>query len=232
MKKLAIVGVVIILGIIAIVSLFFYFGMGTINTSIPVTTSNSNVTALLNEITTLQNEVNSLTNQNQQLQSNVTALLNEITTLQNEVNSLTNQNQQLQSNVTALLNEITTLQNEVNSLTNQNQQLQSIVNLQDTNTIANDYSVNQPAGQYSTISFTSNYAGYVTVNVLSSTTSKTTVTIVESTNNGQTITSQTYNVGTSGTVVFPVLPGNINIEIGNNNLINGASETVTITYTY
>ncbi|MCH1771537.1 MULTISPECIES: hypothetical protein [Metallosphaera] len=176
MKKSAIIGVVIILGIIVIVSLFFYFDVGKINTSIPVTTSNSNVTALLNEIATLKGEVN--------------------------------------------------------NLTSQNQQLQSIVNLQDTNTIVNDYSVNQPAGQYSTISFTSNYAGYVTVNVLSSTTSKTTVTIVESTNNGQTITSQTYNVGASGTVVFPVLPGNINIEIGNNNLINGASETVTITYTY
>ncbi|BFH74067.1 hypothetical protein SJAV_20110 [Sulfurisphaera javensis] len=143
--------------------------------------------------------------------SNTTVLLQEIASLKAQISNLTSENQALQS--------------EVNNL-------QSIVNLQNTRTIANDYTVNQPAGQYSTISFTANYAGYVTVNVLSSTTTKTTVTIVEYTNMGQTITSQTYNVGTSGTVVFPVLPGEIEVEVGNSNFFNGATETVTVTYTY
>jgi hypothetical protein len=33
-------------------------------------------------------------------------------------------------------------------------------------------------------------------------------------------------------VCFPVLPGTINVDVGNSNLMNGATHTVTIEYWY
>lgn len=124
------------------------------------------------------------------------------------------------------------LQNEVNTLQSELQQDQNIINLQESQIIENDYTVNQPASQYSGISFYAQYAGYVIVDVQSSTTTKTQVYIVENTNNAGQIVSQTYNIGSSGIVYFPVLPGQVTVYIGNSNFINGASETVTITYIY
>uniref|UniRef100_A0A2U9ILC8 Uncharacterized protein n=1 Tax=Acidianus sulfidivorans JP7 TaxID=619593 RepID=A0A2U9ILC8_9CREN len=108
---------------------------------------------------------------------------------------------------------------------------QNIVNLQSCEVITSNSSLSQPARQVSNISFQASYAGYVTVIVSSSTTSLTNVRIVEYTAEGQ-ISSEQYDIGSSGTVVFPVLPGTIVVEVGNYNLIQGATETVTVTYTY
>lgn len=74
------------------------------------------------------------------------------------------------------------------------------------------------------------YAGYVIVRVESSTTENTYVRAIWSScgvNYDQSIT-----VRARGVAVFPVLPGSIEIRVGNTNWFSGATETVTIIYFY
>jgi len=96
----------------------------------------------------------------------------------------------------------------------------------------NAQTVSQGAGGYTYWSFSTSYAGYVTVTVPSSTTSNTWVEIYGISSNGITYDSGQISVGYGGTVSYPVLPGTVQVDVGNNNLVNGATETVTITYTY
>ncbi|MFP3242744.1 MAG: hypothetical protein RXO53_06860 [Caldisphaera sp.] len=109
--------------------------------------------------------------------------------------------------------------------------LLSIVNLENSTTLANDQTVNEPAGQNSSLSYYISYAGYVEVEVLSSTTSNTYVE-VSGAYNGGSYSSGEISVGTGGTVLFPVLPGTVTITIGNTNVFSGATQTVTILYVY
>jgi predicted PurR-regulated permease PerM len=117
------------------------------------------------------------------------------------------------------------------SLQNQMSDLNSIINLQKSTVWVNDQTVSQPASSYTYWTVSADYAGYISVQVQTSTTTNTYVRVRWSAygvNYDQQIT-----VGTSGTAVFPVLPcSNIEIRVGNSNLVNGASETVTITYHY
>jgi len=124
------------------------------------------------------------------------------------------------------------LESEVQALQSEVQNLQNIVSLQDSDTLVQNQPVNEgPGGSYY-FSFTANYAGYVVIDVTSSTTSNTWVQIEVNNPSTGTIESQQYTVGYSGTVYFPVLPGTVTIYIGNSNLVNGASQTVSITYIY
>ena len=106
------------------------------------------------------------------------------------------------------------------------------MSLSQTETLVNSQEINQPPGYYTPYTFNISYAGYITVDVLSSTTSKTWVEIVGYSSNGISYSSGQINVGSSGIVSYPVLPGTVQVYIGNSNFFNGASETVTITYTY
>ena len=96
----------------------------------------------------------------------------------------------------------------------------------------NSQEINQPAESYTYYTFNISYAGYITVDVLSSTISNTWVEIIGYSSNGISYSSGQITVGSSGTVSYPVLPGTVQVEIGNPNFFGGASETVTITYTY
>ncbi|QXJ29552.1 Coiled-coil domain protein [Saccharolobus shibatae B12] len=138
----------------------------------------------------------------------------------------------LQNQVNTLQSQIASLQSQLQNYQSQLQNYQNIVNLQDSQTIVNNYAINEPASQYYGIPFNAQYAGYVIVNVQSSTTTKTQVYIVENTNNAGQIVSQTYSIGSGGVVYFPVLPGQVTVYIGNSDFFNGASQTVTITYVY
>ncbi|MEM4487479.1 MAG: hypothetical protein QXK88_01550 [Desulfurococcaceae archaeon] len=42
----------------------------------------------------------------------------------------------------------------------------------------------------------------------------------------------TWSVGSSGTVTAPVLPGSVLIQLGNNNILSGATMEVSIKYCY
>jgi hypothetical protein len=99
--------------------------------------------------------------------------------------------------------------------------------------LVNSAIVSQPADSYTYWSFnTSNvwYAGYLSVNVSSSTSINTYVQVIYSVHGVNY--DNTITVGASGTAVFPVLPASIEVRVGNTDLVNGATETVTITYYY
>ncbi len=111
----------------------------------------------------------------------------------------------------------------------------NIVNFADSAVWVNDQTISQPAGglgiSYTSWSESVTYAGYVSITVLSSTTAETYANVVYSAYGVNY--DNAINVGTSGTAYFPVLPSSsITVEVGNGNLVNGATETVTITYYY
>ena len=96
--------------------------------------------------------------------------------------------------------------------------------------LVNDQTVNEPAGSAYDFNFNIQYPGFIVVMVLSSTTSNTYVEISGTSINGWTYDSGQISVGTGGNVYFPVVPGQVTVAIGNTNMLNGATETVTIIY--
>ena len=132
-----------------------------------------------------------------------------------------------------LVGAILGLQNQVNDLTN-------TINLGKSLVMVNYQTVNQAAGSYYSWHLSGiGYAGYISVDVQSSTTNDTYVRIIYSAyvGVGLGLTRFHYDnqtgVGTGGTVNVPILPYSVlEVRVGNSNLINGATETVTITYYY
>ena len=119
------------------------------------------------------------------------------------------------------------------SLQAQISNLTSIIGLGNSSVWVNDQTLSQPAGSYNDWSpaFSASYCGYLVVQVLTSTTDKTYVRVSYS-SHGVSYDNQT-GVGSGGTATFPILPSSsIDVRIGNTNLVNGATETVTITYYY
>ncbi|MFP3287901.1 MAG: hypothetical protein RXP86_11625 [Acidilobus sp.] len=111
----------------------------------------------------------------------------------------------------------------------------SSVGLENTQTLVNDQTVSVPPGSAHTFNFNLPYAGYIEV-IVSSTSPNTYVQITgeyylpNSPNTGWTYNSGDLPVGTSGTVYFPVVPGQVTVSIGNANANSGATATVTIIY--
>jgi hypothetical protein len=113
-----------------------------------------------------------------------------------------------------------------------------LLHLENETTLVSNQTVNQPAGSASALTFNIPYAGYIEVMVLSSTTTNTYVEISgtysppsswHSPNEGWTYDSGKIQVGTGGTVFFPVVPGTVMVAIGNN-ANSSATATVTIVY--
>lgn len=174
--------------------------------------------------------------------ANYTSIINEknkeIDFLKSQINSLNSQVANLQNRINEKNAQIESLQNQVfrldaqiASLINQVNELNAIINLQKSVTWVKEETVSQPANSYVYWRFSANYAGYITVIVHSSTTTNTYVRVIWSAygvNYDNTVT-----VGVSGSAVFPVLPcSNIEVRVGNTNIFSGATETVTIKYTY
>ena len=160
-------------------------------------------------------------NLNRSLSSNAGASSNvsssqEISTLQSQIAELNQEINSLQSNINAL-------NQEINTLTN-------IVNLQEQKTLVNQQTISQPAGSYDYWNFQLQYAGYIVVYVYSSTTTNTYVEVVWNYNGINY--DQRITVGASGSAAFPVLPTTVQVRVGNTNIFNGATETVSIVYVY
>jgi hypothetical protein len=151
----------------------------------------------------------------------VSSQQDQISSLQNQVNQLNSQSgSQYQQS-----------QSEISSLQSQLSDANGINGLHESTIWLNDATVNQDVGAGIYYVYTATYAGYVTVNVQSSTTSNQYVQVTW-TSNGVNYSNK-ITVGNIGTAVFPVLPSaNVKIIIGNSNLLNGATATVTITYIY
>lgn len=143
------------------------------------------------------------------------------------------------SQIASLISQITTKNNTISSLNSQIYSLNSrvsdltdTVNLHKYKIWVYDNTISQSASSYTSWSFWVSYAGYVLVNVESSTTNNTYVEVVYSSH--YVSYDNKIVVGTNGIAAFPVLPSGTSIEIrvGNTNLLNGATETVRITYWY
>ena len=179
-----------------------------------------------NTIATKDSQIQTLTSQKNQLQTWLNGNLTLIDTLNAQITSLQGQISDLNSQISSLNSQIINLQSQVNNLN-------SIVNLAKSTVWIDDQTISQPASSYThwTPAFSASYAGYVSVWVQTSTTTNTYVRVIY-TAYGVNYDNQ-IGVGTGGTAVFPLLPcSSIDIRVGNTNLINGATETVTITYHY
>ncbi len=124
----------------------------------------------------------------------------------------------------SLNSQITSLQKQVNDL-------KDIIALEKYEIWADHETLSQPARSYAYWTFSASYAGYLTVTVHTSTTDNTYVRVIWSSYGVDY--DHSIIVGRSGIAVFPILPcSNIEIRVGNTNLLSGATETVTITYYY
>ena len=157
------------------------------------------------------------------LESKISALRNELSACQNKVSQLNNELGTCQDHVSRLNNQLATYQSQLS-------RLNDIVNLRLSETLVDRKTVNEPASSCVQWKFHVNYAGYIVVTVHSSTTDKTYVEVVY--NSYGAFFYQKVKVGSSGTAVFPVLPGTITVRVCNNNFINGATQVVSITYHY
>ncbi|MFP3261659.1 MAG: hypothetical protein RXP28_02265 [Nitrososphaeria archaeon] len=203
-----VIGLIIGLVIAGMPAAYFYMNNSSLNSK--YTTLESNYASLQSQYSSLQSQYSSLQSQYSSLQSNYSSLNSQYSSLQSKYSSL---------------------QSQYSSLNSQYSSLQSIVSLSQTKTLVNSQTISQPAGAYYTFTFNNiNYAGYITVDVLSSTVYNTTVVIKGTSSNGISYSSGPINVGYSGTVSYPALPGTVQVEIGS--IFSGATETVTITYTY
>lgn len=141
-----------------------------------------------------------------------------------------NLNRSLSSNAGASSQEISTLQSQIAELNQKINTLTNIVNLQEQTTLVNQQTISQPAGSYDYWNFQLQYAGYIVVYVYSSTTTNTYVEVVWNYNGINY--DQSITVGASGSAAFPVLPTTVQVRVGNTNIFNGATETVSIVYVY
>ena len=156
--------------------------------------------------------------------SRILDLQNEIASLNSTYNTYVNNHSYTNEQYQNLQNQITNLQNQVNDLT-------SNLKLEKSEVWATSQTVSQLAGSYSFWIHSANYAGYVGVRVESSTTDKTYVEFLWNTPGIDY--DKKVSVGVSGEGAFPVLPhSNLEVRVGNSNVLNGATETVTITYYY
>jgi len=208
-KKMVRRSVAIALGIICII-LVTALGAVTYMGYSPTTTNS--VTSLQNQINQLQDTYNNYVASHHHIDS-------EYDSLQSTYNSYVSTHRHSDSEYDAL-------QNQVSDLTN-------TLNLGKSTVWVNDQTISQPASSYTywTPAFSASYAGYVSVWVQSSSVAGTHVKAIYS-SHGVSF-NQEIVVNAGDTAVFPILPSSdIQIEVGNGNLINGATETVTITYHY
>jgi prefoldin subunit 5 len=182
------------------------------------------IIALDSQIFGLDSQIGSLKSQIANLENQVSNL--DSSTLQdkdNQINALNSRISGLNSNITSLNSQIANLQNQVSNLTD-------IANLKSAQYWLVSKTVNQTALSASTWNFSASHAGYVWVNVESSTTSNTYIEVKYSSLG--VYYDNKVNVGSGGPATFPVLPGTIEIMVGNSNPTDGATEKVTATYYY
>jgi cell division protein FtsL len=160
------------------------------------------------------------------------------------VNNLQSQITEKDNTISSLNRNITDLQNTVNQLSvnqsviaeleKENAYLSTtfinITKLQLYDLMVDNQTVNQAAGANTTV-FNNivGLAGYVTVDVRSNSTT-TYVEVIYSSYGVNYDNSVT--VGTSGTAAFPVLPGTVEIRVGNTEAVDSVTATVTATYWY
>ena len=191
----------------------------------------SQISTLSSQLASNMSEISNLDSQVFSLQSQISADQSSISQLQSQTSSDASQIQNLENQVASDQNQISADASRISSLESQMSNLQSITSLTMYSTWASGETFTQPAGYYTYLSESTQYAGYIVVSVQSSTTS-TTYAMVQWNADGVSY-SQQITVGYSGTVVFPVLPASsVTVGVGNSNYFDSATEIVTLTYWY
>jgi hypothetical protein len=171
------------------------------------------------------------------LQSQITEKDNTISSLNNTISSLNNTISSLNNTISSLNRTNQVLQDAISQLSLNQSYLNSQISYLGNITILNAsaYLVYNQAGSLNadanTTVFSDElfYAGYVSVGVQSNSTT-TYVEVIYSSYGVNYDNSVT--VGTSGTAVFPVLPGTVEIRVGNTEAVDSVTATVTATYWY
>jgi hypothetical protein len=155
---------------------------------------------------------------------NMTALVQENLGLQNALNQISAQLSGKDSQITDLNN---TLQGYIVAL----QGYQNIVFLNASGFLANNQGLTlNPNANLTLWNDVLEYAGYVTVQVQSSS-NTTYAQVLYSTVSGVNF-DQTVVLGTAGATAFPVLPGQVEIRIGDTEPVDSVTATVTAVYHY
>jgi cell division protein FtsL len=164
------------------------------------------------------------------LQSQIAEKDNTISSLNNTISSLNRTNQVLQNAISQLSLNQSNMESEIAYLSNMTAYLSNMTQLRVSGPLVYNQAVNQAADANTTI-FTNviYYAGYVSVGVQSNSTT----TYVELAYSSHGVNyDNNVTVGTSGTAAFPVLPGSVEIRVGNKEAVDSVTATVTATYYY
>ena len=165
-------------------------------------------------------EISTLKAENTALKGNMTSLTNQLATLQNSLN-------QANANLDSLRDQY---DSDIAELNEAYLALVNLLNLNASATILRDEPVQLGAGENVTAFEDSvQYAGYFTVQVTSD--SNTTFAQIIFSYRGFDF-NNTVVVGESGTAAFAVLPGNVAVIIGNTEVTDAVTATVTVTYIY
>jgi uncharacterized protein YoxC len=171
------------------------------------------------------------------LQSQIAEKDNAISSFNNTISSLTSQNAgltTLAANYASALNQsnsdMAALETQISDLDSQISDLVNYLNLNASGTMVPSQAITQNPGANTTIwNDIVPYAGYVSVSVQSSSTT----TYVRMLYSSYGVNyDHTVTVGTSGTATFPVLPGAVEIRVGNTDTVGSVNATVTATYYY
>lgn len=146
------------------------------------------------------------------------------------ISSLNNNIASDNSSISSQQNTITNNQTQINNLQKQISNLQNELNLLVSSTEANAVTINQTAGESTSIvSFSANYAGFIFVSG-TTTTSNGYIKVTDTANGYPNYPGYTFKTG--DTWVIPILPGTITVSFANSNSVNGVTATITVIYYY
>jgi cell division protein FtsL len=136
----------------------------------------------------------------------------------------------LQNKTSLLKTAASSLETAVSDAEGKIVELRSMIDLQNSTVLVYSETVDQQAGSYRFWSLRVDFAGYVSVNVPMSTSTTTYVEVLWSARG--VMYDDTIIVGANGTAVFPVLPTNVEVRIGNTDSANGPAVLATVTVTF
>jgi chaperonin cofactor prefoldin len=184
-----------------------------------------------NTVSNLQSRISGSQVKVSSLQSELSSVNAQILDLQRENSGVNAQVASLNSQISSLNNQLSSLNSQISSLQTQNTDLQSIINLNKSEIIANQKTINQEANRSSLIvSFVAKYAGYIIVSG-TSTTSTGYIDVTDSFNS-YPYNDNHYTFGTGATRLIPILPGTVSVYFASPSTITGATATLTVTYVY
>ena len=185
------------------------------------------VASLVGAIAVYTPMVNNLKSQTAEKDDTISSLNSQISALNSSLNQISSSTSSKDSQIAALNLQVAGLNSQVSSIA-------SILALNVSTYLVYNQGVTQEPNASTTVFPTDEqtplyYAGYVYVAVQSS--SNTTYVEVIYTLYGINY-DNSVTVGTSGTAAFPVLPGPINIRVGNTETVDSVNATITVTYYY